>query len=164
MPSCAACCVHLAAAAIVPSSAWLCRSSGSLPIAGSPAPAPTSRGSRWYSFHSSQTLARALGEQVLAREAHVDSESLRAFADQHHVSGVLHHRLGSKRNVLDVAHSADRAGASGGSMHAAGIEFDDALLVGQPAESDTVVVGIVFRPADHRMRAIERIAPLAQDL
>jgi hypothetical protein len=36
-------------------------------------------------------LARAVGQQVFAREAHGDRESLCSFADQHDVSGVLHH-------------------------------------------------------------------------
>ena len=38
-------------------------------------------------------LAGMIGEQILARKADGHGESLRAFAHQHDVAGVLHHGL-----------------------------------------------------------------------
>ena len=48
-------------------------------------------------------------------------------------------------------------------MHAAGVEFDDAFFVGQAAESDRVVVGIVFRALHHADAGLERVAATFQE-
>ncbi len=91
-----------------------------------------------------------------------DGESFRAFAHQHDVAGVLHDGLGDERNILDIAHAAHRPGAPRGAVHAAGIEFDHAFLVRQAAQSDAVVVGIVFRTFYHAQRSIEGVAAVFQ--
>ena len=108
-------------------------------------------------------LAGAIGEQVLARKADGDGEALGAFADQHDVSGVLHHGLRDQRHVFDVAHAADRAGAARGAVHAAGVEFDHAFFVGDSAEADGVVIWIIFRTLHDTQRGIERVAAAFQE-
>ena len=100
-------------------------------------------------------LARALGQQILARKPHSDREAFGAFADQHDVAGVLHDGLGDHRDILDVAYAAHRTGATRRTVHAAGIQFDHAFFVRQATETDGVVVGIVLRslaPPEWRRR------------
>src|SRR5208337_745454 len=46
--------------------------------------------------------------------------------------------------------------------HAAGIELDHAVLVGQATQPDAVVVRIVFRPGDDLHHRIQRVAAAAQ--
>ena len=48
-------------------------------------------------------------------------------------------------------------------MHAAGIEFDHAFFVGNSAEADAGVVGIVLRSLDHFERGVERVAAAFQE-
>ncbi len=43
-------------------------------------------------------------------------------------------------------------------MHAAGIQFDYAFLVGQTAQPDRIVVGIVLRALHHSDPGFERVA------
>jgi hypothetical protein len=43
-------------------------------------------------------------------------------------------------------------------VHAAGIELDHTFFVGQAAEADAIVFGIVFRTFDYAQRGVERIA------
>jgi hypothetical protein len=99
-----------------------------------------------------------LREQILAREAYSDGEALGAFAHQHDVPRVLEHGLRDQRHVLDVAYAADRAGSPRGSVHAAGIEFDDSFFVWNSAEANAGVIRIVFRTLDNAKRGVERIA------
>ena len=108
-------------------------------------------------------LARAFGEQIFARVPHGDRESFRAFADQHDMAGVLHHSLGNKRNVLDVADTADRSGAARGSVHAAGIEFDHSFFVGKAAEADAIIIRIVFGAFNYAEGSVQRIASTFQE-
>ena len=42
-------------------------------------------------------------------------------------------------------------------MHAAGVELDDAFLVGQAAEAHAVVVGVVFRAGDDGDGGFQRV-------
>ena len=108
-------------------------------------------------------LARVLGQQILARKSHGHRKPLRAFAHQHHVAGVLHHRFRDQGNILDIAHAAHRPRAPRRPMHAAGIEFDHAFFVRAGRPSPTlVIVRIVFRPGHHQDRGIQRVAALAQ--
>jgi hypothetical protein len=43
-------------------------------------------------------------------------------------------------------------------MHAAGIEFDDTFFVGQTAEANGIVVGIVLRTPDYPDTSLQSIA------
>ncbi len=104
-----------------------------------------------------------VGEQVLAREADSYGEALGAFADQHDMSGVRKDGLGDQRDVLDVAHGSDRASAARRSVHAAGVELDHSFFVGNSAEANAGVVGIVFRSLDHFERGVERVAAAFQE-
>ena len=108
-------------------------------------------------------FARAFGEQIFARKTHGDGKSFRAFADQHDVAGVLHHSFRNQRNILDVADAAHGSGAARGPVHAAGVEFDYAFFVGKAAESDGVVVRIVFRTFYNADGSVERVAAAFQE-
>ena len=135
---------------------------GGVPVRiGNPRPPPVAVGIEF--LPEQPDFARTIGEQVLAREAHRNREPLRAFADQHDVAGVFHHGLRHHRDILDVAHAADRTGAARRTVHAAGIEFDDAFFVGQAAKADGIVVGIVLRALHHADRGIERVAAALQE-
>jgi hypothetical protein len=48
-------------------------------------------------------------------------------------------------------------------MHAAGVQFDHAFLVGQATEPDRVVVGIVLWPFYHSDAGLERVAAAFQE-
>ncbi len=104
-----------------------------------------------------------IGQQILARKAHGYGKPFRALAHQHHVAGMLHDGFRNQRNILDVTHAADRARATRRSMHTAGIEFDDAFLVGQATEPDAGVVGIIFRPFHHAESRVQRVAAAGQE-
>ena len=103
------------------------------------------------------------GEQIFTREPHGDSESFGAFADEHDVAGVLHHSFGNGRNILDVADAAHGSRAARGPVHAAGIEFDHAFFVGKAAQSDAIVVRIVFRAFYNAQGSVERVAAVFQE-
>src|SRR5258705_1597149 len=49
-------------------------------------------------------------------------------------------------------------------MHHAGVKFDFALLVGQPAVADGIIVGIVFDNRDSRDDRVQRVATLLEDV
>ena len=61
-------------------------------------------------------------------------------------------------HILDVADAAHRSCAPRGAMHAASIELDHSFFVRQAAQSDAVVVWIVFRTLYHANRSVERVA------
>src|SRR5882762_8357840 len=107
-------------------------------------------------------LAGALREQVFARETHGDSKTLCAFSNQHDVARVFDDRLGDERNVFYIADPADRSRAASRSVHATGIEFDNALFVRQPTKSNAIFEGIVLRPVDHAQSRVERVAAALQ--
>jgi hypothetical protein len=48
-------------------------------------------------------------------------------------------------------------------VHAAGIEFDNAIFVGEATEANTIVVRIIFRALDDFEGGIERIAAALQE-
>src|SRR5271165_64916 len=114
-------------------------------------------------FPKQPDFAGVVGQQVFARETHRHGKALSAFAYQHYVAGVLHHSLRYHRDILDVADAADRTGAAGGTVHATGIEFNDAFFVGKTAESHTGVVRIVFRAFDDADGGVERVASVLQE-
>ena len=114
-------------------------------------------------FPQQPDFARVLGEQVLARETVGYGEALRAFADQHDVSSVLEHGFRDQRDILDVAHASDRTSAAGGTVHAAGVEFDHAFFVRKSTETDAGVFGIVFWSLDHFESGVERVAAAFQE-
>src|ERR1700722_20055508 len=95
-------------------------------------------------FPQQPDLSRPLGEQVRARETLRNGKAFGAFADEHDVSCMFHDRFRDQRNILDIAHTTDGAGAARWSMHAAGIELDNAVFVRKTAEPHGIVVGIVF--------------------
>ena len=103
-------------------------------------------------------------QQIFPWKALRHCEALRSFADQHHVTGVLHHGLGQQRHILDVAHAADRAGAPRWSVHAGGVEFDDTFFVREPAEPYAVVIGIIFLNFPDGDGGIERVLSALEHL
>jgi hypothetical protein len=113
-------------------------------------------------FVEKPELAGVVGEEIFAGETLSDGETFGTFTDKHDVSGVLHNGFGDERDVLDVANAADGTGAAGGSVHARGVEFDDAFFVGQASEADGVVVGIVFGAADDAQGGVESVGSGAQ--
>ena len=82
-----------------------------------------------------------------------------ALAYQHYMAGMLHYGFGERTHVLDVMHCAHRAGAAGGTVHAAGIKFDHAFLVGKTAQAHAVIIGIIFRAGDDCDGGIEGAEP-----
>src|SRR5260370_29596157 len=95
---------------------------------------------------------------MFTRETHGDGKTFRAFADKHYVAGVLHDGFSHERNILDVTHAAHGSRSARGSMHAAGVEFDNPLFVGKTAESDGIVIRIIFRSLDNAHSGVERVA------
>ena len=77
--------------------------------------------------------------------------------------GLVHDGFGDQRDIFDIAHSAYRSGASGGTVHAAGVEFDDAFFVGQASEADAGVVGIVFGTFDYAEGGVEGVASVVEE-
>src|SRR4029077_9314073 len=65
-------------------------------------------------------------------------------------------------NILDVADATNRSRTPGWSVHAAGIEFDHALLVRQAAQSHAGIVRIVFRTLHHAKSCVKRVAAVLQ--
>ena len=47
-------------------------------------------------------------------------------------------------------------------MHATGVKFDRAFFVGQSAQSDGIVVRIIFRALDHAESSVQCIAAVLQ--
>src|SRR5450759_1680629 len=114
-------------------------------------------------FPEQPDFAGAFGEQIFTRETHGDGESFGAFADEHDVAGVLHDGSGHERNILDVTDAAHGSGAAAGPVHAAGVEFDHAFFVRKAAESDAIVVRIVFRAFHDAQGGVERVAAVFQE-
>src|ERR1700722_19902651 len=107
-------------------------------------------------------LARVFGQQVLARKAESHSEALCAFAHQHDGAGMFPHGLLDQSPLLDVAHAANRSCAPRRPVHAAGVEFHHAFFVGNSAQTDRIVIGIVFRTFHHLEGSIECVSPTFQ--
>src|SRR5258708_12456135 len=84
------------------------------------------------------------GEEIHLLETLVDGEAAGAVAVDHYVIGALHYGFGEQGDVFDAADAGYGAGAVGGAVHAAGVEFDFALFVGQAAVAYGAVIGAVF--------------------
>src|SRR6266403_3827440 len=108
-------------------------------------------------------FAGAFSKQIFTRETHGDGKSLCAFADAHDVAGVLHDRLGDARNILDVTNAAHRPRAARGSMHAAGVEFYNPLFVRKAAQSNGIIIRIIFWPFYNAQGGVERVATVFQE-
>src|SRR5262249_29647891 len=108
-------------------------------------------------------LARAFGQQVFSWKSHRYSKALCAFADQHDMPGVLDHGLGDVGNVLDISHAADGASAPRWAVHAAGVQFDNAFLVGKAAEPYAILKGVILGTIHHLDGRIERVAATFQE-
>ena len=115
-------------------------------------------------FPQQPHLARALGEQVFSGKAHLLGEAFGAFSHQHHVAGVVHDGAGQERDVLDVLHRAHRSGAPRRTVHARGIQFDHAIFVRQPAETNGLVIGVIFLRLADQGDSVESIAAAAQQV
>jgi hypothetical protein len=102
-------------------------------------------------------LAGMLRQQILARKSSRHGKALGSFTHQHHVAGVGHHSFCHQRNIFDIAHAADRSRAAGRPVHAAGVELDNAFLIGQSAVANACVLRIVLRALHHAQGRIERI-------
>src|SRR5947207_13881968 len=84
------------------------------------------------------------------------------LAYQHYMAGMLHYGFGQRTHVLDVMHCAHRAGAAGGTVHAAGIKFNHTFLVGKAAQAHAVIIGIIFGAGDDCDSGIESVSALDQ--
>jgi hypothetical protein len=76
---------------------------------------------------------------------------------------VLEDGFRDQRDILDIANASDGAGAASGSVHAAGIEFDDPFFVRKTAEADAGIVGIVFRPFDNFEGSIQCVSAVSEE-
>ena len=106
-------------------------------------------------------LPRLVGQQVDLGEAVRAGEPQRPLADQQAMPRALHHQPGDGRRVHDVADRGHRAAAVGRAVHDGGIELDHAVLVGQAAEADRVVLGIGLDDRHPLDRRVERVVPLS---
>src|SRR4051794_24838005 len=77
--------------------------------------------------------------------------------------GTLHYEPGKRGNILNIADSADCAGATRGPMHNTGIEFDFPVFVGKSAQADGIVSGVVFLGAKNKSDCIESVMPAAKE-
>src|SRR5258707_5988331 len=115
-------------------------------------------------FPCEPDFARMLGEEIHLLESFVHREAPSAIAHDHHLIGALHHRFRETRNIFDAPDGSDRARAVRGPVHHAGIEFHFALLVGQPAVSDGVIIGIVFDDGDRSYDGVQRVATFLENV
>ena len=102
--------------------------------------------------------ARFLGEQIFFFKSERARKFECAFANQEHVVGLLHDGLGDFRGRLDIAQRADRAAATCGSMHAARVQLDDSLFIGQTAVSDAGIARIELDNVDASDHRVKRVA------
>ena len=79
------------------------------------------------------------------------------------MTGMLADRIGKQRDILDVANPTNRACSTRWTMHAAGIEFDHTFFVGPAAESDVLVIRIVFRPLNDLNRGVECVCAACEE-
>ena len=76
----------------------------------------------------------------------------------------LHDQAGDGRGVHDVADRGHRAAAVGRPVHDGGVELDDAVLVGETAVADRVVLGVGLHDRHALDRRVERVVPLLDQL
>ena len=82
---------------------------------------------------------------------------LRALADQEVVIGDIHHLLRDLGRRSDALDGGDPSRALPGTVHAAGIELDDAVGVRQTAPADAVSVGIELDDVDAGDERVEHV-------
>jgi len=92
----------------------------------------------------SQTSREASVSRFSSRNPCARAKPQGAFADEQAMVGPFHHALGDQRRVADAPQAGDGAPLRGRAVHHAAVQFDDAVLVRQPAEADRVVARIVF--------------------
>jgi hypothetical protein len=104
-----------------------------------------------------------LGHQVLAVETDGDGKAFCSLANQHHVTGLLHDGFRHPRNILDIPHCAYRACTTCRSVHAAGIELNKTIFIQMCAETDALIVRIIFGAGNDSHRGLERIATTLEE-
>ena len=104
-------------------------------------------------------LARARGQEVFGRKADRPRKAGGAFADQQHARRAAHHREGHPGRMLESLEGADGARAHCWTVHAAGVELDHALGIGQAAVADRDVVWVGFDDPHTFHRRLDRIKP-----
>ena len=82
--------------------------------------------------------------------------------DEHDVAGVLVDFAGDEADIFDVADAADGASGTRRTMHAAGIEFDDAFFVGQAAEADGMIFRIVLAAETNVVNGFEGVSAIEE--
>jgi len=75
---------------------------------------------------------------------------------------VFHDGLREEGDVLDIADTGHGARTPGGAMHAAGVEFNYAFLIGQTTVPDARVLGIVLGTTDHFHDCIQGVTAFLQ--
>src|SRR5882762_4797089 len=104
------------------------------------------------------------GEEIHFLEAFVDGEAPGAVAYDHYVIGALHHGFGEASDIFYAADAGDRAGAMGGAVHYASVEFYFALFVGEAAVAYGVIVGVVFDDRYGGYYGIQGVATFFEDV
>ena len=104
------------------------------------------------------------GEQGFARKTHGHGETFRALPDQHHVPGVFHDSFGHFRDVLDIAHGANRAARRVGPCMQQASSSTTPSSFGKPPRPTLSIVGIVFRTGHDQDRGIQRVPALTEVL
>ncbi len=115
-------------------------------------------------FPKEPYFAGVVGEHVFAFEAVHDSEVFGSLADEHDVAAALHDELGDEAGVADALQCADGACGACGAMHAAGVELDDAVFIGQAAVSDAVVVRVIFAGDADVVAGVECVGAVEEHL
>ena len=120
------------------------------PVAGVDPPAP----------FEPQRARRLRVEVVLDLEPELARERLGAGPDEQVVVGEFGHRLRDERRSADALERRDAPGPASGSVHAARIELDDAVRVGESAVSDPHLRRVVLGDVHARREGVEHILAL----
>src|SRR5215469_1304539 len=80
------------------------------------------------------------------------------------MTGVTHHIAGDQTNILDIPYPADGTGFASGTVHARRIEFHYTLFVGESAESDRLIIRIVFLRLGHMQHGIKCVLTVLEHL
>ncbi len=108
-------------------------------------------------------LAGCVGHQIFLFESVRQGELLGAFTDEHDVVGVHEDVLRNYAGCLDSFERSDGPGPLGGTVHARGIQLDDAFFVWETTVADRGVVRIEFLDLDALNCGIERVHTLANE-
>ena len=114
-------------------------------------------------FPEEPDFAGVVGEEVFGLEAFGYCEFLCAVADDHDVGGAAHDGVSELSRVADAGQGGDGAGAARGAVHDGGVELDDAVFVGETAEADAVVGGIVLAALADVERGFEGVGALGEE-